>query len=92
MRLTHKRPFSIIAKRDALKHILHTQQPDYSSGVVDIRVGEEPWLNLRPINVGQQFSKLDVRGDDGVKGECIIDLAVEFERIDFVVEDQTGNG
>lgn len=35
---------------------------------------------------------MGVRGDDAVKGESIIDLAVEFEWIDFVVEDQTGNG
>lgn len=92
MRLTHKRPFSIIAICHALKHVLHPEQPDHPLRVVDIRIGKEPWLDLRSVNVGQQFSKLGVRGYDAVKGESIIDLAVELEGIEFVMEDQTGNG
>lgn len=92
MGLTHKRPLSVIAKCDALKHILHPQQPDHPLRVVDVRVGEEPRLDLGSVNVRQQLSKLGVRGDDTVQGERIIDLAVEIEGIDLVVEDETGNG
>lgn len=53
--------FRIVAKRDALKKIIHSEELHDPLRMGDISVGEQPGLDFGSVEIGEQFPQFGVR-------------------------------
>lgn len=92
MRFAYQRHLRIITIRNPLEQIFDSKEPDDPSGMRDIRIGEQPQFDFRTVDILEEFAQLGIRGDQGVEGEGVVDFFVVVHRIDFVVQDEAGQG
>lgn len=92
MRFTYQRHLRIITISDTLKQTLHPKEPDDPFGMRDVGVGEQPQFDFRFVDILEKSPQLHIRGNQSVEGKSVVDFFVVVERVDFVVEDEAGEG
>lgn len=89
---TNQWQLTIITVGDALKEVLNAQKFHHSLRMIDVCVGEQPWLYFRGIQAFNEFPQLRVWLQDIVEGKSIINFIIELERINLVVARQAFDG
>lgn len=85
--LTDKRYDRIVAVSGAFEEAINIEKPHNLPNMCDVSVAEEPQLDLGPVNVLEQLTKLWVGFDQTLEWDGVVDHAVEFHRIYIVVTD-----
>src|SRR4051794_33885581 len=84
-RLRHELLSSIVTVRDALEQVVHSKNLHHSLAVGDVRVGQEPELDLAAINVLQEFSETGIWRQNLLKRDGVVDFFVEVQRVHLMM-------